>query len=63
MFCWVRADTLRGGVGIVLFRNSLRMEEAFELGLSGRRLASSFRSSEFIEGWDDTSLDAGRTDN
>lgn len=62
VFCWVRADALCGGVGIVPFRKRWRIEEAFLLGLSGRRLASSFIFREFIECWDDMSLDAGRTD-
>jgi hypothetical protein len=61
-FTWKRSDELCGGVGIVAFRKRLRIEEAFLLGLSGRRLASSFTSRECIERWDDMSLDAGLTD-
>lgn len=46
---------------MVLFRNRFRIED-FLPGLSGRRLASSFTSSELIERWDDMPLEAGLTE-
>ena len=56
-----RLNELAGGVTAVLFLKMLRIDEPFldEVGLSGRRLASSLRSREFNEYWDATSLEGG----
>ena len=43
----------------MVFRNRLRIEAALLPGLSGRRLASSFISKEFMERWEEISLDGG----